>query len=154
MMVVESCQLNANLNAIIHYLNNISVMGESISITPELKRKANNFFVHDERLFHRTKCGIRFVPHIGMRESILKGLHDEVGHRDFNSTYEFVRDRFRWRNIRSEVANFERSCDACQKAKPANRKESLKKFRLVDYSTPVAWTLQGCYLVPVPEINT
>ena len=33
MMVVESCKLKANLNAIAHYLNIISVTDESISIT-------------------------------------------------------------------------------------------------------------------------
>ncbi len=94
MMVVESCQLEANLNAIAHYPNNISVTDESILITLELKRKAKDFLVHDERLFLRTKYGIWFGPHISMSESILKGLYDEVGHWDFNSTYEFLRDRF------------------------------------------------------------
>ncbi len=55
------------------------VIDESISITPELKRKARDFLVNDERLFRRTKYSILFVPHIEMRGSILKGLHDEVG---------------------------------------------------------------------------
>ncbi len=70
----------ANLKVMAHYLNNLSVMDESISIAPELKKKAKDFFVHDKRLFSRSKCGIQFVSHIEMRESILKGLHDDVGH--------------------------------------------------------------------------
>ncbi len=112
----------ARLKASTHYLDNLLVVNESISITPELKRKAKDFLVHDEKLFRRTKYGIRFVPHIGMREIILKGLHDEVGHWDFNSTHSLVRDRIWWPNMRYEVSSFVKSCNLCHTAKPANQK--------------------------------
>ena len=87
MVINENQPFEANLKAIAHYLHNLSVVNEFISITPELQKKAEDVLVHDERFFRRTKYGIQFVPHIEMRESILKGLHDEVGHWDFNSTY-------------------------------------------------------------------
>ena len=110
------------------------VIDESISITPELKSKAKDYLVHDERLFRRTKYGILFVPHIEMRESILKGLHDEVGHWDFDATYSFVRNRLRWPNKRQEVASFVKSSDVSQKTKPANRRELAGKIPVWDYS--------------------
>ena len=123
-MVIDDHQpVEANLRATAHYLDNLSVGDESISMTPEVKKKAKDFLVHDERLFRRTKYGIRFLPYIEMKERILKGLHDGVGHWDFNSTYSFVRDRFWWLNMRQEVAKFVKSCDTCQKTKQANRKE-------------------------------
>ena len=94
MIIDENQSFEAKLKAIAHYLDKLSVVDESISITPELKKKAKDFLVHDRILFRRTKYGIRFIPHVEMQESILKGLHNEVEHWDFNSTYSFVRDRF------------------------------------------------------------
>ncbi len=61
MVINEDQPFEANLKAIAHYLENLSVVDESISITPELNKKAKDFLVHDERLFRRTKYGIRLV---------------------------------------------------------------------------------------------
>ena len=64
-LVIDDKQpFEANIKAIAHYLDNLSVVDDSISTTPELKKKAEDFLVHDERLFRRTKYGIRFVPQI------------------------------------------------------------------------------------------
>ncbi len=123
MVIGENQPFEANIKAIAHYLDKLSVVDESISITVELKKKAKDFLVHDERLFRRIKHGIRFVPYIEIRESILKGLHDEVGHWGFNSAYSFVTDRLWWPNMRQEVASFVKSFDTCQKTKSANSKE-------------------------------
>ncbi len=63
MVIDEDNQpFEANLKAFSHYLHNLSVVNMSISITSELKKKAKDFLVHDERLFRHTKFGIRFVP--------------------------------------------------------------------------------------------
>ncbi len=62
-------------------------------------------------------------PRVQMLESILKGLHNEVGHWDFNSTYSFVWDLFWWLNMQQEMASSLKSYDTCQKTKPGNRKE-------------------------------
>ena len=149
----ESCQLEGNLNAIACYLNNVSVTDESVSITPELNRKAKGFLVHDERLFRRNKYGIRIVLHIGMRESILEGFHDEVAHWGFKLTHKFVRDCFWSSNMRPEFANSAKSCDACQKAKPANRKELAGKIPISRLFHTYCTTLRGRYFIPMPEIN-
>ena len=80
LLVIDGNQsFESHLKAIAHYLHNLSVVDESISITPDLKNKAKDFLVHNERLFRRTKYGIRFLHHIEMQESILKRLQDEVG---------------------------------------------------------------------------
>ena len=87
LVVIDDHQpFEANLKAIAHYLGNLSAVDEPISVTPEVKKKAKDFLVHDERLFRRKKYGISFLPYMEMRESILKGLYDEVGHWDSNST--------------------------------------------------------------------
>ncbi len=145
MVIGDHQTFEANLKAITHYLDNLSVVDEPISITPEVETKAKDFLVHYERLFRSTKYGIRFVPHIEMRERILKGLHDEFGHWDFNSTYPFLRDRFLRPSMRQKIANFVKNCDTFQKANQRTEKNWPKEFLLVDYSTPGAQTLQGRY---------
>ncbi len=50
MLIDENQPFEANLKAVAHYLDNLSMVDESISITPELKKKAKDFLVHDERL--------------------------------------------------------------------------------------------------------
>ena len=49
MVIDENQPFEANLKAITQYLDNLLVGDESISIMPELKKKAKKFFVHDER---------------------------------------------------------------------------------------------------------
>ncbi len=128
MITDENQSFEANFEAIEHFLDNISVVEESISITPELKKKAKDVLVDDGRLFRRPKYGIWFLPHIQMRQRMLKGLHEEVGYWDFHSTFSFARDRFWWPNMRKEVASFVKCCDICQKTKPADRKELAGKI--------------------------
>ncbi len=148
MVIHENQQFEANLKAIAHYLDKLSIVDESISIEPELKGNVRDFLVHGRRLFRRTKYDIRFVSPIEKRESILRRLHDEFRHWDFNSTYQFVLNRF-WRpNIRQEVARFVKSCDTCQKTKPANRKESAGRIPIsglfhtwcIDFAGPLLRT--------------
>ncbi len=95
-----------------------------------------------------------------MRESILKGLHDEVGHWEFNSTYSFVRNHFWWPNMRQEVASFVKSCDTCQKTKPYNPKESAGKILIsglfhtwcIDFAGPLLRTnMSKQYLILAAE---
>ncbi len=62
----------------LHHTDNLSLVDKTLLTTPELGNKAKDFSVHDERLFRRAKFSIRFVPHIEMRESILKRLHGEA----------------------------------------------------------------------------
>ena len=138
-------------------------MDESISNTPEFKRKAKDFLVHGERLLRRTKCGIRFVPHIEMRASILKCLHEEFVHWDFNSTYSSMRDRFWCPNMRQEVASFVNSCDVCQRAKPANRKNLAGRIPIcgvfrtwcIDFAGPLPRMNGGnqCLVVAVEQMS-
>ncbi len=125
----ENQPFEANLKAIAYILHNLSVVDESISITTDLK-KAKDFLVYAEIFFRRIKYGTRLVPHIEIQTIILKGLHDELGHWDFNTTYSFVIDRFWWPNMRQEVASFVKSCDNCHKSKPTNRKALAGKISI------------------------
>ena len=107
--------------------------------------------VHEDRLFRRTKKGSRQFPDIPTRSIILQGMDDDIGHWDFESTYEFIASRFWWPNIRSEVSNFVRSCDVCQKTKLHNWKEFQRRIPVsglfstwsVDFAGPFPKTKDG-----------
>ena len=88
-----------------------------------LKKKANNFLIHQDRLFRRAKKGLRLVSDILTRSIILQGMHDHIGHWDVKSTYKFIASRFWWPKIRAEVSNFVHSCEVSQKAKLDNQEE-------------------------------
>ncbi len=76
------------------------------------------FLLHEEKLHRRTKKGLRLVSEINMRSKILHGMHDEIGHRDFDAIYDFITTRFWWSKIRPEVMQFVKSCDVCLKTNP------------------------------------
>ena len=149
LMVDDNQPFEVNLKPFAHYLDNLLVVDKLISITPELKRKAKDFLVHEQRLFRRIKYGIRFVPHIEMQESILRGIHDEVRHFDFDSTNSFVRNRFWFPNKRQEVTNFVKSCDICQKTKQANQKELVERILIIRLFH--AWCID--FAGPLPRTN-
>ncbi len=113
------------------------------------RRKRRDFTCTMNDFYCRTKYGILFIPDIEMRENVLKVLHDQVGHWDFNSSYQFGGSRFWWPNMRQEIATFVNSCDICQKTKPANRKEIVGMISLSGkfhtWSKDLAW--------PFPRTN-
>ncbi len=163
MVIDENQSFKSNLEAIAHYLKNLSVVDESILITAEMKKKAKDFLVHDERLFRRTKYGILFAPHKEMQESILKRLHDEVAHWDFYSKYSFARDCFRCPSIRKEFTSFLKSCDTYQETKQVNRKELAGRIPIsglfhkwcIDFAGPLPRTNVGnqCLVVAVEQMS-
>ena len=77
--------------------------------------------MHRGDLYRRTAKGFRFVQAEKVRISIVKGLHIEIGHCSFASTYKIISDRFCWPKIWIDVAHFVRSCDSCQKANPSEQ---------------------------------
>ena len=134
-----------------NYLNDFKLPPTSQGICQALKKKAKNFLVHQGRLFLRTSKGLRLVPDIPTWSIILQGMHDDIGHWDFKSTYEFIASRFWWPNIRSEVSNFVRSCDVSQRTKLDNREEfrggipvsGLFNTWSVDFPGPLPKTIDG-----------
>ena len=86
-VINDSQLLRANVWAAANYLDDLSVVYESISMAPEIKRKAKCFLVHNDRLVYCSNNGIRFELDIQKRRIILQGLHDDDGHWDFYSIY-------------------------------------------------------------------
>ena len=113
--------------------------------------KAKSYLLHNGSLYRRTVKGLRYIPDEDKRLSIMKGLHDEIGHWDFATTYEIISGRFWWPKIRPDVAHFVRSCDVCQKVNPSEQHRPFGKIPVsglfhtwsVDFAGPLPQTSAG-----------
>lgn len=73
------------------------------------------FFVDEERLWRRHSSGAHkvFVPK-ERRKPILRGCHDDVGHKGFFATRALIMERFWWPHMHDDIQWFVRTCHLCQ----------------------------------------
>ena len=57
-------------------------------------------------------------------ESVLKGLHDDMGHPGKDKTLSLLRDRFYWPGMTSDVDNWIDNCDRCLRSKSSTRQKA------------------------------
>lgn len=60
---------------------------------------------------------------LAMRNNIIKELHEspwESSHASPERMWKKLSSKFYWKRMRTDILNFCRSCDICQKAKPSN----------------------------------
>ncbi|OLY80703.1 Pro-Pol polyprotein [Smittium mucronatum] len=74
-----------------------------------------NYRIIDRKLYRVTKKGVKAVLETYEElVSLLEGLHDRLGHPRFETTYEWVKERF-WRPfLYKEVKHYTKSCLKCQ----------------------------------------
>lgn len=51
------------------------------------------------------------------QETVLKSLHDDSGHLGFDKTYGFIRERFYWPRMKTDVEQYCQSCARCVQRK-------------------------------------
>ena len=85
----------------------------------QFRKKSRNFFVRDGLLFKRgRKRGLpprRVVGLARQRTEIIRRLHDEIGHRGKQATFEHVSRRYQWKGLYDDVANYVKFCEECQR---------------------------------------
>jgi hypothetical protein len=78
----------------------------------------------DGLLYHITKQGnkLLYVPQGKLRQVLMHEAHDAIvsGHLGFNKTYEDLSAKFTWKGMYSDVKQYVRTCDSCQRNKPRN----------------------------------
>ena len=94
--LVLMLELERDLNSVAEYWSRGTIDRESSSVARAVKISAKNYHMNDGDLYRRTAKGLRFVPGEKARTSIMKGLHDEIGHWIFAKRYKIISDRFRW----------------------------------------------------------
>ena len=99
--------------------------GRKVSLPSHLKAKLNRFSYSDGLLWHQlSPCDpLRiYVPHdTDLKLMILHELHDapSSGHLGREKTFLRVSEEFWWPHLYRWVANYIRSCEQCQRIKPA-----------------------------------
>jgi transposase InsO family protein len=77
---------------------------------------SNRYFMRSNRLYRRQENGAhQLVVKKGDKEAVLMACHDDLGHKGIAATEKTVLHRFWWRDIRSDVEKWVKSCMACQK---------------------------------------
>ena len=144
-------ELEPDLNSVAKYLSRGTTDRVYSSVARAVKVRAKNYRMHDGDLYRRTAKGLRFVPEEKARTSIMRGLHNEIGHWSFATTYKIIPDRFWWPKIQVDVAQFVRRIDSCQKAKspeqnePYGRMPDCRFFHTwsIDFAGPLKETAAG-----------
>ena len=150
-LVMKQENMEPSLMDILKYLSEGSVPGKDAKVARAIKARARNYLVYDQELYRRTSKGIRYIPGIQERSSIMTGLHDEIGHWDFKTTYDVISQRFWWPTIRPYVSRFVKSCDVCQKINPPAQNRPYGKMPIsglfhtwsIDFEGPLPVTYLG-----------
>jgi len=80
-----------------------------------LLKRAKQFFLADNRLWHRQNQGrhqLYIPPHLCV--FLIRDAHDNLGHRGFFSTCHTVLDRFWWPSLEHDVKWYISTCHQCQ----------------------------------------
>ena len=126
--MIMSTDLEEDLQAVVRYLTKGKVDGTSPSVRRAVKVRAKNYLMYEEELFRRTARGLRYVPSVEDRHSIMTALHDDIGHWGFAATYQMISDRFWWPKMRPDISHFVKSCDACQRTNPPEQSSPFGKI--------------------------
>jgi Integrase zinc binding domain len=70
------------------------------------------------------KDGKLCVPMRKLRQTLMHDAHDSIvaGHMGIDKTIASIRKRFEWGRMSKDIVEYVRSCDRCQRNKPAPSK--------------------------------
>ena len=89
-----------------------------------IRTMAPHFFLAEGRLWRRHEPNHQeVILDEGRQQEFFQQLHDELGHRGRNETYRRMVERAWWPGISKSVADYVKTCDACQKRKTTQERE-------------------------------
>lgn len=77
------------------------------------KNLEKEYVLKNNRLFKKTKDGIRFVVPCGLRWRVIKSSHDDVGHSGFERTLARVKKMYWFPKMRKVISKYIDSCIQC-----------------------------------------
>ena len=105
-MMAMNIEIENDLAVIHTYLSTGMVEGQTQKGQKLIKLNANYFLLYDGRMYRRTLKGLRFVIKQGDRFSIMKGLHNGIGHRKFLMMHFILSESFWWPTLKPQMVNF------------------------------------------------
>jgi hypothetical protein len=116
---IVSVPVPIEIQLIVEFLTNFRVPE---SILPEERkpflRKCSRYFLKDGKLWKRQKKRTTMPTRVlwGHEEIllVLKGLHEECGHRSVEGTFQRLKERYYWRGFYNDCKVYVESCKLCQ----------------------------------------
>ncbi len=97
-----------------------------------IRKRANNYYWKEQKLFFKTL----FVPKPEERVSLVKQMHEDLGHFGEQRTLAEVRRRYFWHNRTADVKAMIRGCQQCQLVRSSGSirsgDEQLKSIHVCD----------------------
>ena len=85
----------------------------------KLQRNSARFFSSEGRLIRKHSPAPQIViSKEAYQEKLLRKVHEELGHRGIEETYQRLVTRFWWPSLKKKVRLWIHSCEACQKRDP------------------------------------
>jgi len=85
----------------------------------KLQTEAKHFFVRDGVLYKqnrkRESPPQRVIGTQRRRREVIKALHDDIGHRGRDATFQQVRRCYQWKGMYEDVSEYCRTCEECQR---------------------------------------
>jgi hypothetical protein len=105
----------AEMMNIQHYLETLKKPLEANGDWEKFLRKARRFLVSNGKLWRRNSNGRDqlFIP-LSERPSIIRAVHDDLGHKGVYSTRRTILDRFWWPTLDRDVKWYINTCHQCQ----------------------------------------
>src|SRR5438552_10547659 len=118
----------------------------------KLRKTAHQYLVRDGYLYKRSKKrGIpprRVIGQPTDRREVIKALHDELGHRSRQPTYEQVSRRYQWPGMYEDVDKYVKSCEECKRRARIRYEEPLHPTWSI-----IVWEKVGVDVVFMPETS-
>ena len=97
-----------------------SDIGLANCLAEATKNKSDYVFHRDTHiLFHRARYRDRSYLQVVVptchRTRVVSMAHDDAGHWSFKKTLQILRPNYFWPNMRKDVENYVKSCEACQR---------------------------------------
>jgi hypothetical protein len=116
----------------------------------KIRKRASNCYWQEQKLFFKTLL----VPKIEERVSLVKRMHEDLGHFGEQRTLVEIRRRYFWHNRTADVKAVIRGCQQCQLVKSSGSirsgDEQLKSILVCDLFHRVALDTAG----PLPETKS
>jgi hypothetical protein len=124
----------------------------------EIRRQTKNFVIFDEVLYRRTYINglsqyLLVVP-VTLIPTILESCHDSpyAGHLGVKKTLARIRERFYWRNMVTEITDYVKSCDSCQRRK-ISPTVGQGLYQPMPIAERIFEAISIDLLGPLPEVN-
>lgn len=131
----EDCSYESIFHLILKLLEYLKTKGINKIALPEIGNNFDKFKSHKIRsilrfIFRSTKIEVNIynrlisIPDPDQIPIILTENHSNPtsGHSGFHKTYNRVKQNYKWKNMKSDIKNFIKKCESCQKNKLVRKK--------------------------------